>query len=124
MNQANQIGQKAEELAARYLEYKGYQILERRYRSRLGEIDLIACKQQVLVFVEVKYRSSLSAGRPAVAVGKAKQRKICRTALYYLRQSRQTDRACRFDVVELWQQEGRWKVHHYHHAFEGESNGI
>lgn len=124
MNSSDSKGRQAEELAARYLAYKGYQILEKRYRSRLGEIDLIARQNETLVFVEVKYRRSLRYGRPSAAVGPAKQQKIRRTALYYLRQSRQTDQPCRFDVVELWQENGRYKVHHYHNAFEGEKSGI
>lgn len=124
MKTANEKGLQAEALAARYLERKGYQILAQRYRSRQGEIDLIAQQRETLVFVEVKYRSCLASGRPVLAVDPRKQRRLYQTALFYLRQSREIDRACRFDVLELWQEAGRWKIHHYHNAFEGEGNGI
>lgn len=124
MTTSNEKGLQAEAIAARYLEHKGYQILARRYRSRYGEIDLIAQQCETLVFLEVKYRQSLQGDRPASAVNRGKQKRICQTALVYLRQSREIDKACRFDVVELWQESGRWKIHHYHNAFEGEGNGI
>lgn len=128
MKSSHQIGIEMEDLAARYLEFKGYQILKRRYKCRLGEIDLIALQQDVLVFVEVKYRSSTAAGRPSLAVGKAKQQKIRRTAMQYWQkycsQAENPDVACRFDVIELWQENGKYRVHHYKHAFEGEQNGI
>lgn len=128
MAKASQIGLEAEQLAAKYLEYKGYQVLERRYRSRLGEIDLIARQNACLVFVEVKYRKSLAEGRPSLAVNPAKQQRIRRTALQYLQQhgcqAAQNDVSCRFDVIELWQEKGRYRVHHYKNAFEGEQNGF
>ena len=127
-NSNNQTGQQAEELAARYLEYKGYQVLERRYKSRLGEIDLIARQQGQLVFVEVKYRRDLSKGRPSLAVNATKQLKIRRTAMQYLYEygsrAANMDVSCRFDVIELWQENGKYRVHHYKNAFEGEQNGI
>ncbi len=124
MNTADAAGRQAEELAARYLEQKGYQIVARRFRSRQGEIDLIARQQGVIVFVEVKYRRTTQWGRPALSVSAAKIRRIQQTALYYLRQSRQSDVCCRFDVIELWQEQGRYKIHHYENAFEGASYGI
>lgn len=78
------IGQKHEELAAKYLEEKGYEILERNYRIRTGEIDLIARDDRYLVFVEVKYRKNLQMGDPLEAVDSRKQQQIYRTARYYL----------------------------------------
>lgn len=124
MREADEKGRTAEALAARYLTYKGYQILETRYRCRWGEIDLIAQKEDLIIFAEVKYRSQLSYGRPALAVDAAKQQRIRRTALFYLRQSRKMDLSYRFDVIELWQENGKYKVHHYRNAFEGEKNGF
>lgn len=119
MSTPEETGRRMEEAAAEYLKRKGFRILERRYRSRYGEIDLIAEDGPVLVFVEVKYRSSLAQGRPVQYVNAAKQRKICTTALQYLRQSRRIDAACRFDIIELWLEQGKMKVHHYQNAFEG-----
>ena len=128
MKNSQIIGIEMEEMAARYLAYKGYTILERRYQSRLGEIDLIAQDSMQLVFVEVKYRQDLSKGRPSLAVNRSKQQKIYRTALQYLAEysskAARQDVACRFDVIELWQENRKFKVHHYKNAFEGEQNGI
>lgn len=128
MKNSHQIGLEMEDLAARYLEYKGYQVLERRYKSRLGEIDLVALKQNVLVFAEVKYRKDLKGGRPSLAVDYFKQQKIRKAAMVYWQHfcsQRATDEtSCRFDVIELWQENGKYRVHHYKNAFEGEQNGI
>ena len=120
MKTNDETGRLAEDFAARYLEQKGYRILERRFRSRQGEIDLIAKDGNTLVFVEVKYRRSLKWGRPADAVDAGKRRRLTMTVSYYLRQSRQIDACCRFDVIELWREEGSLRVHHYQNAFDGD----
>ncbi len=128
MKNSHRIGLEMENLAAQYLEYKGYHVLERRYKSRLGEIDLIAKRQELLIFVEVKYRKDLENGRPSLAVSALKQQKIRKTAMLYWQQYCQrmggTDISCRFDVIELWKENGKYRVHHYKNAFEGEKNGI
>ena len=128
MKDSHQIGLQTEELAARYLEYKGYEVLVRRYKGRMGEIDLVARQGTMLVFAEVKYRRDLSKGRPSLAVNPSKQQKIRRTAMQYLAEygSRAAiqDIGCRFDVIELWQENGKYRVHHYKNAFEGEQNGF
>ncbi len=98
----NEIGRKYEEAAAGFLEKQGYSILERNYQCRQGEIDLIGKEGEYLCFIEVKYRSSSSYGKPLEAVTKAKQRKISRTALYYLtKKGYPEDTPCRFDVVGI-----------------------
>ena len=128
MKNSHQIGLQMEDLAARYLEYKGYEVMVRRYKGRLGEIDLIARQGELLIFAEVKYRRDLSQGRPSLAVSPAKQQKIRRTAMQYLAEqgsrAANPDMACRFDVIELWQENGKYRVHHYKNAFEGEQNGF
>lgn len=91
-----------EELAARYLEKQGYSILERNFSSRYGEIDLIAKDKDTIVFVEVKYRSSISAGDPAEAVTARKQARIRKTAQYYLCRHQISESVpCRFDVAAV-----------------------
>lgn len=99
MNQ-REVGTKQESRAAEYLEILGYHILERNFRCRFGEIDLIAKQDETYVFIEVKYRTSCKAGDPANAVDGKKQKKISKTADYY-RMLHQIpwDRPCRFDVV-------------------------
>lgn len=96
------VGQEQEERAAEYLEKAGYRILERNYRCRAGEIDLIGYHQGYLVFVEVKYRASRQNGEPEEAVGIRKQRQISRVAAWYLAEKGMDDYTpCRFDVAAV-----------------------
>lgn len=88
--------------AAEVLEQSGYQIVERNYRCRAGEIDLIARHRGYLVFVEVKYRKNGKKGRPEDAVNLGKQRQISKVAAWYLAE-RGLDlyTPCRFDVAAV-----------------------
>ncbi len=96
------IGGRYEDLAAAYLREQGYEILERNYRDRLGEIDVIAREAGYLVFVEVKYRKDQRSGYPEEAVFGRKQQKIRHTASYYLyRHGYGEETPCRFDVVSI-----------------------
>ena len=104
-----ETGRRGEEEAARFLQSKGVVILEKNFRDRDGEIDLIGEEDGVLLFIEVKYRSSSRFGDPGEAVTPAKQRSICRTALYYLyRTGRGTQGPVRFDVVCVTDEGIRW----------------
>lgn len=95
-------GEAYEEQAAQFLEKQGLHILERNFRCRFGEIDLIARDGKSYVFVEVKYRSGNISGSAAEAVTKIKQRRICRAAVYYLStRCRSTELPCRFDVIGI-----------------------
>lgn len=96
------LGRDSEALAARYLEEKGFQILERNFRCSLGEIDLIAQEGKYLVFVEVKSRRSLQYGAPSLAVNWHKQRKIVQLAQTYLKVKKLIKTSCRFDVVSVF----------------------
>ena len=103
-----EVGIEFEDAAAAYLEKNGYVILERNYRDRLGEIDIIAKNGIELVFVEVKYRRTLEKGDPAEAVHLLKQRKIRNAAKGYLYRHRLgEDIPCRFDVVAILGEEIR-----------------
>jgi len=96
------VGSRYEEKAAAFLQTLGFQILEKNYRDRYGEIDLIAKDQRYLVFVEVKYRSSLKNGYPEEAVDGRKQARIRHAAQYYLyKKHANDDIPCRFDVVSI-----------------------
>jgi len=99
LNRRQKLGQKGEALAERHLKKLGYQIIERNYRNKLGEIDLIARENGALVFVEVKTRRSDRYGSPRLAITPQKQRKLSMTALTYLKQTRQINCKARFDVV-------------------------
>lgn len=101
MNQRS-LGGSYEQMAADFLSKHGYQILERNFRCRTGEIDIIARDGDFLAFVEVKYRSSMNYGGPMAAVGLKKQHTISRTAAFYLlARHMRMDTPCRFDVVGI-----------------------
>jgi uncharacterized protein (TIGR00252 family) len=94
----NRRGEPAEDLAAAFLERQGLRILERNYRCRFGEIDLVARSGALLVFVEVRARRSEAFGGAAGSITAAKRRRLVATARHYLAR-RGADQACRFDVV-------------------------
>lgn len=101
MQNTRKVGQLQEERTALELEKHGYRILERNYRCRIGEIDIIAMHQGYLVFIEVKYRKNEKAGYAAEAVTRKKQQIICRVADNYIRTHCREIPACRFDVAAI-----------------------
>lgn len=108
-------GKQGEEHAANFLKKNGYKILDRNYRCRLGEIDLIAGKNGMVVFVEVKLRKNDRFAGAMEAVNFSKQQKLRKTALLWLAE-KQSSAPCRFDVVEVYTESGR--IHHIPNAFE------
>lgn len=96
-----EAGRLGEELAALMLEEKGYEILEKNYRCRYGEVDIIAIRRDILTFVEVKTRSGDAYGTAAEAVTWSKQQKIRQTALQYLNEYRKPFAGVEFQVVEV-----------------------
>ena len=95
------LGSKGEDRAARFLVKQGYKILERNYRTRSGEIDLIAMHEGEVVFVEVKTRTSDAFGAPELAVTPQKRRKMIKAALGYIKYKTLHQVPCRFDVVAI-----------------------
>lgn len=95
------LGAFGEGLACEYLISLGYRVLERNFSCRAGEIDIIAVQGDAVVFIEVKTRSSEKYGLPSEAVSATKQRRMVKTALYYLQSNRLLDYMCRFDVIEI-----------------------
>lgn len=96
-----EFGKDAENAAAKFLKAKGYIILERNYRNKFGEIDIIAKQEGVICFLEVKARHSLNLGFPQEAVSISKQRKIGRVAVSYLKSNNLLECPARFDVLAL-----------------------
>ena len=94
-------GQDWEDAAERLLRREGYRILERNYRTRVGEIDFIALDGDVLCFIEVKGRRALGFGYPEEAITPEKQRRIYRAAEWFLARSRMAEPPARFDVVSI-----------------------
>ena len=101
MQNNRKVGDAHETLAALELEKRGYRILQKNFRCRIGEIDIIALHKGCLVFAEVKYRKNAKSGYAAEAVTWKKQQVISRAADYYIRTHCRKIPSCRFDVVAL-----------------------
>jgi len=104
------FGHTGERRAAVFLESQGYTILERNYRTRLGEIDIVARDQDVLCFIEVKTRLSVDYGHPFEAVTPSKQRTVRRLASCYLLDHDIAHQSVRFDVVGILHEPGQEPV--------------
>lgn len=108
MTSKRQLGQAAEQQAANYLSRHGLQLIQRNYQCRMGEIDLIMRDKNCLVFVEVRYRHQDSHGHGVETVTFMKQKKLIRTASFYLQQKNLWEKVpCRFDVVAIANAENR-----------------
>ena len=94
-----EIGRKGEDAAVRYIERKGYKIVERNFTCTLGEMDIIALDGKTLCFIEVKTVSGKTYGPPEIAVNASKQSKLSKVALTYLNQNHLHDTRARFDVI-------------------------
>ena len=94
-------GKMGEDLAVSCLLKQGYKIIERNYRTKLGEIDIIADCKGCVCFVEVRAKNSLSFGAPEETIIKRKQLQIAKTALLYIKKYKLQDKSCRFDVVSV-----------------------
>ena len=119
-----ELGFQGQEMAERFLLSKGFRLVQRNFRCRLGEIDLIFSaggenqgQAPCLVFVEVKYRRSLRYGYPREAVGIAKQRKLRQVAQFYLMRYGIANQDVRFDVVEVLDTPQGARIEHIENAF-------
>ena len=112
------LGKLGENLACAALIQRGYAIIARRYRTRLGEIDIVARDGATTVFIEVKSRTGDAFGGGAAAVTAAKQRKITLMAMDYIVRYRLAGRPCRFDVVTVDARAEPPRVDVYANAFE------
>jgi putative endonuclease len=112
------LGKQGEDLACAELARRGYVIVARRFRTRAGEIDIVARDGGVLVFVEVKTRRSIAFGTPLEAVTVAKQRTVCAMAAEYLARCSPRCAACRFDVVSVRLDGGAAQVEIVQSAFD------
>ena len=111
------LGQRGEEMATLYLQQQGYKILERNYRSRYGELDIICHKNGIIVFVEVKTRSSQRFGSPEEAITSTKIQHIKKVALIYLTGEKMAYQEIRFDVIAILMQDNKPHLNHIEAAF-------
>jgi len=112
------LGKRGEEAAVSLLKEKGYKILVRNYKTKLGELDIIAQDEDTLCFIEVKTRNSLRFGLPEEAVSVRKQRQISKAALVFLKENNLLNRKARFDVVSVVAAQDTLKSSLIKNAFE------
>ncbi|MBI1869824.1 MAG: YraN family protein [Chlamydiae bacterium] len=117
-----EVGKEGEKAAEKFLRQKGYKILQRNYRSSLGEIDLVCLDRKKLTFVEVKTNAaSNDFGRPESRVDTRKQKQIIRTALGFIKESGAKDFDYRFDVVSVYLKDSSpQRIEHFENAFEAD----
>jgi putative endonuclease len=115
-----QVGDKGEDIAADFLKDKGYNIIQRNYRCRYGEIDIIAEHDRTIIFAEVRTRRTETFGSPQGSITSSKIDKISKTALCYIQEKNLIEQACRFDVIAITYSKGSQKpnIIHIENAFE------
>ncbi len=118
LNSRQKFGEQSESIAVSYLKKHGYKIIEQNYRTKLGEIDIIAREKGTIAFIEVKSRKSKNFGSPKWAVTPKKQRKISMVALWYLKTTKQSNVKARFDVVSIISSNDNPSIEIIKNAFE------
>lgn len=111
-------GDRGEDAAARHLKGRGYRILERNWRWRQWELDLVCRDGDTVVFVEVKTRSARTMGTPADALTRAKQQRLVKAASRYLSEHDLWDSPCRFDLVGVVDNGDGLAIEHMENAFD------
>lgn len=111
------VGNYGEGVSRKYLINKGYSILKCNYRTKFGEIDIIARNENCVVFVEVKTRSSSVFGMPREAVTHRKQQILYKLAQHYLVYNDLGDKDVRFDVIEVRKYRSGYEIEHIENAF-------
>ena len=112
MDERHKLGRQGEESAVNYLQKQGYEILQRNFKCKQGEIDIIAKDQKEYVFIEVKTRKSLQYGTPKEAVTQNKKKHIWETSKYYIYRNKLENRYIRFDVIEIYSKEEKFYINH------------
>ena len=116
------FGKEGEKLAADFLKRQGYKILRLNYKTKLGEIDIIAQDKDTLCFIEVKTRQSDKFGLPQEAVSWRKQAKVSKTAIIYLKENKLLDKKARFDVVSALNSDKGFEFNLIKNAFDLSEN--
>jgi len=115
---SKKTGDLGEEAAARYLESRGIRVLERNWRHRQWELDLICRDGDTLVFVEVKTRKANSMATPADAMTRSKRMRLVKAASHYLSKNNLWDEPCRFDLASVTATGTGMAVDHIENAFD------
>ena len=108
----HEIGKLGENLAVKYLEKQEYKILERNFKCKQGEIDIIAIDKDEIVFIEVKTRTNKKFGVPIEAVDRTKQKHLVKAAKYYIYKRHLENDFIRIDVIEVYICNNKCKINH------------
>lgn len=106
------VGKEGEDEATKYLQKHGYEIIERNFECRQGEIDIIAKDNKEYIFIEVKTRQNDHFGMPCEAVTQIKKKHIWRATKYYLYLHKLEEKFIRFDVIEVYKNKDKFYIHH------------
>jgi len=120
MDLRKNLGRRGEDFACKFLEKYGYKIIERNYRNKAGEIDIIARDKDEMVFIEIKSKLSKDFAQPELSVNPSKQKRIVKAALLYLMEKNIKKTGCRFDVVGITGEKENRKVELIKNAFTPE----
>lgn len=111
------LGELGENKAINFLTENGYNILERNFRAKNGEIDIIAKEKDEYVFIEVKTRASMKYGMPVEAVDKNKREHILKASKYYIYKNYLQNKYIRFDIIEVYINKNNYLINHIKNAF-------
>ncbi len=112
-------GQLAENLSGEFLQQQGLCILEKNYRCKAGELDIIAKHHDSIVFVEVRFRKNIAFGNPLETVTLSKKKKLIKAALHYLQRNKNhAKKPCRFDVISVTIRQNQYQYEWVQHAFD------
>lgn len=112
MNIKQELGKQGEDYTSKYLIDKGYEIIERNFSCKQGEIDIIAKDKDEYVFIEVKTRQSFKYGMPSEAVDENKQKHIIKATEYYIYSHKLENEYIRIDVIEIYKKNNKFYLHH------------
>ncbi len=115
-----ELGEMGELLALEYLINEGYTLLAKNYRTAFGEIDLVVSKDETIIFVEVRTRRTLSFGTPEESITRVKRERLIRLALQFCAHHYLYSQNLRFDVIAIYLDNDKPKLHHIPHAFSQE----
>jgi len=110
------LGEKGEEIAKKYLIKNGYQIVERNYQTKFGEIDIIAKRKDTIYFVEVKTRTNRNYGRPIDAMTPYKIKHLIRSVQVYIAKKQLEGTEVSLDVIEVEKVHKQWEINHIENA--------
>ncbi len=112
MYEIHRVGKRGEEIAEKYLKKQRYKILDKNFRCKQGEIDIIALDKNEIVIIEIKTRTSDTFGKPIDAVNTKKQKHIYNAAKYYLYKNKLETKEIRIDVIEIYIEGKKIKINH------------